>query len=99
MSEPLSPLRHEPHERAEPRAARANVLTAISLFCAAGGIGGYACLPDSQAHAAANVEAHVLGERVADNADVKELALRAARAYLSAKVKLVVGPWEFNTTR
>ena len=98
MSERQPDPVHEPVARPQ-RASRPNLLAAVGLFCAAGAIGGYTCLPDAQAHAASNAQARVLGESVDESADVKELALRAARAYLRAPLKLVVGPWEFNTTR
>jgi vancomycin resistance protein YoaR len=92
-------FRRQARESESPAAPKKHLLTAVGLFCAAGALGGYVCLPDGQAHAASSGEAHVLGERVDGAGDVKQLALRAARAYLRTPIKIVAGPWEFNTTR
>jgi vancomycin resistance protein YoaR len=78
---------------------QSQVLGAAGLFCAAAGIVGHLWVPEPQAHASANVEALVLGERVDGASSTAELALRVARAFLRTPIKLIVGPWEFTTTR
>lgn len=91
--------------RREPRPSEAaskpltQVVTALGLVCAAGAVASYTLMAKTPAHAASPVDARVLGERVQADAAPREVALRAARAYLRTPIKLVVGPWEFTTTR
>ncbi len=80
-------------------AARRPMAFAVGLFCAAGGLSGYLLVPDSQAHASTYVSITLGAETLELGTPVKSTALASARAFLSTPIKIIAGPWEFQTTR
>jgi len=79
--------------------ARRPMAFALGLFCAAGGLSGYLLVPESQAHASTAVPLTLGAEALDNQSAPNATALAAARAYLRAPIKIIAGPWEFQTTR
>ncbi len=75
------------------------VFLALGLASAALLVGVAFCMPDAQAHAASEIEVSIGNHKLDATTRSSAVAMTAARAFLRTPIKLIAGPWEFDTTR